>query len=187
MIRIACLAALAALPAAAQDFSAASEARSWNLYAEKPARFEARVVDVLCELTGDCPADCGAGKRQLGLLRSADNVLVLALKNGQPVFSGAAADLAPYCNKVVEVDGLLLDDPELKARNLYQVQTIREGGGEPVKANAFTKAWSRENPDAPGKGPWFRRDPRINADIEAHGYLGLGPEADAAFIKEWFE
>ena len=58
---------LFALPqsAVAQDFSAGSEAESWNLYAEQPARFEAKVVDALCELTGDCPADCGAGKRQL--------------------------------------------------------------------------------------------------------------------------
>ena len=41
------LLALAASPLAAQDFSEGSEAKSWNLYAEVPATFEAEVVDVL--------------------------------------------------------------------------------------------------------------------------------------------
>lgn len=186
MKRLAFAMALLASPALAQDFSAESEAKTWNLYAEKPARFEARVVDLLCELTGDCPADCGAGKRQLGLLRSADGVMVLPLKNGQPAFSGAAADLAPYCGKTVEVDGLMIEDPDLRAKNVYMVQTIREPGGEWQKANQFTKVWARENPDAEGKGPWFRRDPRIKEMIETEGYLGLGLETDEAFIKDWF-
>ena len=55
-----------ALPAGAQDFSQGSEAKTWNLYAEQSARFEAKVVDILCELTGDCPTDCGGGVRQRG-------------------------------------------------------------------------------------------------------------------------
>jgi hypothetical protein len=76
----------APLVAEAQGFSANSEAESWNLYAEQPARFEAKVVDILCEITGDCPADCGAGKRQLGLLRTVDQALVYPNKNGQPSF-----------------------------------------------------------------------------------------------------
>ena len=187
MTRLALLLALIAAPALAQDFSAGSEARSWNLYAEQPARFEARVVDILCELTGDCPVDCGAGKRQIGLIRSADGVMVLAIKNAQPAFSGAAVDMAPYCGQIVEVDGLMIDDPDLKARNLYMVQKVRVGDGEWAKANQFTKVWARENPQARGKGAWFRRDPRIRAIIGATGYLGLGPQVDAAFIKEWFE
>ncbi|MEO0866578.1 MAG: hypothetical protein AAFY39_18815, partial [Pseudomonadota bacterium] len=111
-------ATLMASPLAAQDFSEGSEARSWNLYAEKPARFEARVVDLVCEFTGDCPDDCGAGKRQLGLLRTADDVLVLAMKNSQPAFTGAAVELQPYCNQTITVDGLLIDDPDLGATQL---------------------------------------------------------------------
>lgn len=194
MSRLACLIALLAAPAftsattaSAQDFSANSKAKSWNLYAEKPARFQARVVDLLCELTGDCPADCGAGSRQMGLIRSADNVLVLAMKNGQAAFSGAAVDLAPYCNQLVEVDGLMIDDPDLNARNLYMVQQVRVGDGDWARANQFTKVWAKNNPDAKGKGAWFRRDPRITSVIATIGYLGLGLETDAAFIKEWFE
>lgn len=186
MIRFALIAALFASPAFAQDFSEGSNARSWNLYAEVPATFEAKVVDVLCELTGDCPADCGAGKRQLGLIRTADGVMVLPLKNSQPAFTGAAVDLAPFCGQTVKVDGLMLDDPDLLAKNLYQVQTITSADGETVKANQFTKKWAAEHPEAKGKGAWFRRDPRIKADIAENGYLGLGLEADAAFIADWF-
>ena len=35
-------------------------AEEWGLPEEEVARFEAKVVDVLCELSGDCPAGCGA-------------------------------------------------------------------------------------------------------------------------------
>lgn len=84
-------------PLAAQDFSEGSQAKSWNLYAEVPATFEATVVDLLCTLTGNCPDNCGDGSRQLGLLRSVDNVMILPLKNNQAAFTGAAPDLAAYC------------------------------------------------------------------------------------------
>src|SRR3546814_18758578 len=46
----------------------AQAANSWGLPNEEIVRFEAKVVDVLCELSGDCPADGGAGRRQLGLV-----------------------------------------------------------------------------------------------------------------------
>ncbi|QIE40847.1 hypothetical protein [Meridianimarinicoccus aquatilis] len=174
-------------PLAAQDFSEGSEARSWNLYAEQPARFEARVVDMLCAVTGDCPEDCGGGQRQIGLLRSVDDVLVYPNKNAQPVFSGAAVDLLPFCGADVEVDGLMLDDPDIGARNIYLVQRIRRlDGDEWINAQSWTENWAAQNPDASGEGPWFRRDPRVAAEIEAHGYLGLGLDVDAAFIADWF-
>lgn len=178
--------AIAATPLAAQDFSEGSEARSWNLYAEVPAKFEAQVVDVLCDLTGDCPENCGDGTRQLGLLRSADDVMVLPLKNNQPAFTGAATDLLPYCGQTVTVDGLMIEDEDLNARNIYLVQTVTTADGTTAKANRWTKEWAKANPDAAGKGPWFRRDPRIKAIIAEEGYLGLGLETDAEFIADNF-
>lgn len=180
------LVALVATPLAAQDFSEGSEAETWNLYAEVPARFEAKVVDVLCNLTGDCPENCGDGKRQLGLLRTADDVMVFPLKNNQPAFSGAATDLLPFCEQVVTVDGLLIEDEDLNARNLYLVQTVTSADGTVSKANQWTKEWAKRNPDATGEGPWFRRDPRIADIIAKEGYLGLGLETDAEFIAENF-
>ena len=180
------LLALAASPLAAQDFSEGSEAKSWNLYAEVPATFEAKVVDVLCNLTGNCPDNCGDGTRQLGLIRTADNVMVLPLKNNQPAFTGAATDLAPYCDQTVQVDGLLIEDEDLNASNIYLVQRIKTAAGEWSKASQATKVWAKQFPEAKGKGAWFRRDPRIKEIIGREGYLGLGLDADAAFIEENF-
>ena len=183
------LAALAlALPAAAQDFSEGSQANSWGLLGEENARFEAHVVDILCELAGDCPENCGDGGRQLGLVRTADDVLVLPMKNAQPLFTGAVEDLLPYCGQTVTVDGLLVGEPEATDARFYQVQTILpEGAAEPVPANRFTEVWAEENPEAAqAGGEWFRNDPAVRERIEAEGHLGLGPEADAAFIAEWF-
>ncbi|MHA3976650.1 hypothetical protein ACW9UR_03100 [Halovulum sp. GXIMD14794] len=179
---------LMAVPVAAQDFSEGSEAKEWGLYGESKARFAATVVDPLCELAGECADNCGDGRRQLALLREADNVMVLPLKNGQPVFSGAANELAPFCGQAVEVDGLLITDEELGAQNVYLVQMIRAAGSDEwTPANRWTKDWAEANPDAAGEGPWFRRDPRVLAEIEKEGWLGLGAEADAAFLEEWFQ
>lgn len=179
--------ALLASPLAAQDYSEGSEAKSWNLYAEYPALFEARVVDVICELSGDCPDNCGGGDRQLGLLRTADATLVLATKNNQPAFTGAVVDLLPYCAQDVTVDGLMIDDPDLNANNIYLVQRVKTADGDWSKASQFTTVWAAKNPDAKGKGQWFRRDPRILAEIARKGYLGLGPETDKAFLDYYFE
>lgn len=188
VLAMAAIAMMACAPATAQDFSEGSEAKSWNLYAEQPARFTATVVDLLCEMTGDCPEDCGAGLRQMGLIREADGVLITVMKNSQPAFTGGARELAPFCGQMVEVDGLMLEDDFLGATNVYLVQTIRaEGDTEWTKANTWTKKWAAQFPEAKGKGPWFRRDPRINADIAENGYLGLGLEADAEFIAEEYK
>lgn len=186
------LGAALALPAAAQDadphaFEAGSEAKPWNLYAEIPARFEARVVDLLCEVAGECAPECGGGDRQLGLVRAADGVLVFPNKNAQPLFTGAAAELLPYCGRDVEVDGLLLDDPDLGAVNVYLVQRIR-GLDEPewTAADRWTTVWAEETPEADGPGPWFRRDPRVAAHVAADGWFGLGLEEDAAILRELY-
>jgi hypothetical protein len=184
--------ALLASPAlAAGEFAAGSKAKSWSLLGEENALFEGTVTDALCAITGDCPADCGAGKRQMGVLRGADGQFLLASKNTQPAFTGANVDLAPYCGKQVEVDGLLVGDPEvtpsLGGAKLFQIQTVRLlGEAAAAKTNRWTKDWKTRNGDAAGKGPWFRRDPKVNAEIEANGRLGLGHEADQIYIEENF-
>lgn len=188
----AALVALLASPALAQsDFSAGSQAKSWNLLGEEKAKFEGVAIDALCVLTGDCPSDCGAGKRQMGILRSVDGAFLLANKNGQPAFTGATVDLAPYCGETVEIDGLLVGDkdvtPGLGTGRLLQVQTVQRIDEEAVqKTNLWTKDWAERNPDVGGEGPWFRRDPKVTAEIEANGRLGLGAEADQKFIDENF-
>jgi hypothetical protein len=184
--------ALLASPALAEgEFAAGSKAKSWNLLGQENALFEGKVVDVLCALTGDCPADCGAGKRQMGILRASDGKFLLVNKNGQPAFTGATVDLAPYCGQTVEVDGLLVGDPEVTPgignAKVFQVQTIRAAGADKaVKTNLWTKEWKKRNADVGGKGPWFRRDPNVGAEIEANGRLGLGAEADQLYIEDNF-
>ena len=170
-------------------YSKGSQAKNWNLLGQEKALFEAKVVDILCELTGDCPDNCGDGRRQLGLLRADDGRLLLANKNIQPAFTGANLDLLPYCNQDVEVDGLLVGLEDYTPAKMYQVQLIRKKGEtEWSKTNRWTKEWAKANPEpAKAKGPWFRKDPRINALIEKDGYLGLGLEKDEEFKKYLFE
>ncbi|MCB1493349.1 MAG: hypothetical protein KDJ77_16415, partial [Rhodobiaceae bacterium] len=97
---------------------------------------------ILCELTGDCPADCGAGVRQLGIVREADGALVPVLKNSQAAFNGAIPDLLPYCGKAVDVDGVLVGDEDATSTKVYMVQLIREqGAGDWQKTTQWTKAW----------------------------------------------
>ena len=194
MIRVLIAGALAALiavqapsPAVAQDFSEGSQAKGWNgLQGREPARFKAKVVDILCELTGECVEKCGEGRRQMGLLREADGKLILAGKNNQASFNGATVDLYPYCGQTVTVDGLMVGNPELTATKYMQVQLIhREGAENPAQAKRWTRVWNRANPEAAKKkGPWFRKDPAVAAAIEKNGWLGLGAEADKTFIEE---
>lgn len=170
------------------DYSANSQAKSWNLFGEEKARFTGKVTDAICGLTGDCPDDCGGGNRQMVVIREDDDRMFLANKNGQPIFSGAAYDLAKYCGQMVEVDGLLVGDsditPGLEAK-LLQIQLIRPiEDKEFAKTNNFTKVWSAKYPEAKGKGPWFRRDPAIKAQIEKTGYFGLGHEVDEKYLEE---
>ena len=179
------LAAIAAASLAVPSAVSAqeSQAKSWGLTGEEMAVLSGRVVDIMCELSGDCPDDCGGGDRQLGLV-TIEGQLVAVGKNTQTSFNGAVEDLLPYCNKDVDVDGLWVGHSGFK---FYQVQFIREqGASEFSKANLWTGRWAEKFPDAQGQGPWFRRDPRVLKHIEERGYLGLGDEADTAFIKDWY-
>jgi hypothetical protein len=158
-----------------------SQAEVWGLQNEEPTLHSGKVVDVLCELTKDCPAQCGAGKRQLGLLTNAGK-LVLVAKNAQPLFNGAVPDLLPYCQKMVDVDGLTAGDEN---NRIFQLQLIREQGAQQWnKAELWTQAWQKNNPTiATSVDEWFYHDPRIAKQIEANGYLGLGAAADREFAK----
>ena len=121
-------------------------------------------------------------------MRAVDNVLVFPNKNSQAAFTGASAELLPFCGMDVQVDGLLLDDPDLGATNIYLVQMIRKIGDEEwTTANSWTKKWAEAHPEAAGKGPWFRRDPRVLAEIAREGYFGLGQDRESAIKAEVFE
>ncbi len=176
--------------ASAQDyrFEEGSNARSWNLFAESNATFSGTVVDLTCEVTGDCVDNCGDGARQLGILRASDGVLVNVQKNAQQVFTGGARDLLPFCGQEVDVDGLLLTDEDLGAVNMYLVQFVRPTGSEDwTEANQWQVGWQADNPDWAGDGRWYRRDQDIRAQLDSTGYFGLGLERDAEIKAEVFE
>ncbi len=190
LLKVLPLATLAAMTGgnvfAESKYSEGSKAREYGFQDEEKASFSGKVVDVLCEVAGNCVAQCGGGARILGIVRDADNALVMVLKNGQFSFNGPVEDLAPYCNQKVDVDGLLIADPEDYGAKFYMVQLIRKSGeAEWGKANKWTGAWKKKNPEvAKGKGPWFRRDLRVLKQIEATGYFGLGLEADEKYRAE---
>ena len=149
-------------------------ADEWGIEHEEATRFEATVVDILCELTGDCPAGCGGGKRQLGLLRD-DGTLLLAAKNFDP-FAGAVNDLISFCGKRIVADGLLIRDP---AMPLFALQFKRLApDGEWSRGNGFSKDWA-ERYGADKAPEWFRHDPTVKgmiADDGVFGIPGLKPE-----------
>jgi len=171
-------------------FAERSQAREWGLSGEEKATFTGKVVDITCELAGDCADNCGNGNRNLGIVREADNVLVLVMKNSQAAFNGAVEDLLPYCNKRVDVDGVLVGADEFVTAKFYMVQSIREAGApEWSKANLWTKRWAEKNPNATTpsgstKGPWFRRDPRVLKQLAKDGHFGLGLEVDQQYILD---
>lgn len=153
--------------------SAAHAAESWNLPGEEPASFTAKVVDVQCALTGDCPRDCGAGRRQLGLL-TAENRLVLAMKSVTP-FAGAVRDLLPYCGQTITVDGLFATN---EGSRVFALQRLKPPRGQWISAGRFLTDWAKANKvatDGDKAAEWFRHDPTVAKLIATDGKLGLGP------------
>ena len=165
-MRMRILSALAGLLLAAGPAFAAEE---WGIDHEEKARLTATVVDIACVLTGDCPENCGGGKRQLGLL-TGEGRLIPAAKNFDP-FAGALADLLPFCGRDIVVDGLLIENPKLP---MFAIQFKKPAGpdGEWARGNWFVKDWARANPGKPA-GQWFRHDARIAAKIARTGKLGI--------------
>ena len=146
----------------------ARAAEEWGIDHEKKARIEAKVVDILCELSGDCPKNCGGGKQQLGLLRD-DGKLVLAIKNFDP-FAGAVVDLIDFCNRRITADGLYIANPKLP---MFVLQFKRLApDGKWSRANWFVKRWAEAH-GAKNKGKWFRHDPAITRAIAEDGVFGI--------------
>ena len=133
---------------------------------ETVVSFEARVVDLACEIGGTCPANCGDGKRQFGLL-TRDGKLRPAVK-ALTLFAGPSFDLLPYCGKSVFVDGLLVENPKL---TLYFVQGIRTTpAGEFAASDAFEKQWTAAHG---ASEEWMRNDPLVKSIIAKDGILGI--------------
>ena len=138
----------------------ANAAEPWGIDHEKIAQFTARVVDVACTLKGDCPPNCGDGRRQLGLLTE-DGKLRMAAK-GSTDFAGAVHDLLPYCGKTIEVDGLLIENPAI---TIFMAQRLREGADKPwIATTRFAADWEALRfPASDVIGPLVTTRPRLTA------------------------
>ncbi len=146
--------------------SSAMAADSFGLENEQVVEIEGRVVDIACALKGDCPRDCGGGKRLLGLL-TADGKLRMATK-GATDFAAPTLDLLPYCGKTIQADALLIDKP---AMTVVMVQNIREMASQPwVPTTKFEADAESRN----GKAEfWMRNDPTVKRIIDKDGVLGV--------------
>ena len=170
------------LGAALLAAGSAQAANSWGLIGEEIVRFDAKVVDILCELNGDCPANCGDGSRQLGLLTS-DNELIMPIKNAT-AFSGSVDELIGFCGKTVTADGLFSTNRGYK---VFAIQFVREApDGKWQGANRFLSNWAEaQGVDKKSKTArqWFRNDPTVIELIEKEGKLGLGPAEDQKYLE----
>ena len=158
----------------------ANAAEKWGLPDEKIVRFEATVVDILCELTGDCPKSCGGGKRQLGLVNDKGK-LILPLKNSV-IFAGVAAELIEFCGQKVIADGLITTNRGYSVMALQFVKRAPDGAWQ--RTNRFLPKWAKQNgvdPKGNNAKRWFENDPRIRALIAKDGKLGLGLAADREY------
>jgi hypothetical protein len=132
-----------------------------------------KVVDVACELTRDCPAQCGAGRRQLGI-KTDDGKLLLAAKNAVN-FMGSSRELLPYCGEEIWVDGVTTTN---FGTTLLMVQRYRIS--EKVQWRDATQSlldWAKANkvnPDSPQAEEWMRNDPLVKKAVAKRGKTGVG-------------
>ncbi len=133
---------------------------------EKLIEMEGVVVDVLCELIGSCPKNCGDGKRLLGIKTSDGEVTPIA--KGAPIFANATETALPFCGKKAYFDGLLIENPKMR---VYYVQRYRaDKAAEWKDDDGFDVAWVKKN----GKSDeWYRNDPIVKATIGDKGMLGI--------------
>jgi len=155
------------------------EVAAWPVTNAEQSAVTGTVVDVLCELSGNCADNCGEGKRQLAI-KTEINGTVLVSKN-LTNYSGAADDLWPFCGEMVEVNGLFTDHKDVR---FFQAQNIRKPGGQWQQTTGYLQAWSNRSgqPTSLAKD-WQYHDARVKAIIERDGRLGLGPEADNEYFK----
>ncbi|MGI9412391.1 MAG: hypothetical protein ACR2PM_01905 [Hyphomicrobiales bacterium] len=153
---------------------AAQAAQEWGIDNEVKTRVDAKVVDLLCEVTGQCAANCGDGKRQLGLLLD-DGRLVPVVKNFD-IFAGGTADLIQFCGKKITADGLMINNPKMP---MFAIQFKRLApDGKWSRANGWGKDWSKRN-GGKKSNQWFKSDPLVLKTLKddgVYGIPGLKPE-----------
>jgi len=153
---------------------------SWPVTNGEESELTGTVVDVLCELNGNCANNCGDGKRQLAI-KTEDSRTILVSKN-LTNYTGAVVELSPYCDQVVDLNGLFT---EHKGVRFFQVQNVRPVGGQWQRATGYLQAWSdRTGRPLSEASNWQDNDERVREIIERDGVLGLGREADQEYLGQ---
>ncbi len=152
---------------------------NWPITAAEQAALSGSVVDVLCELSGNCADNCGDGSRQLGI-KTGDQGLILISKN-LTNYTGAADELIGFCGRPVEINGLFTDHEGVR---FFQVQNMREPGGQWKKATQFNQAWAKRSGKPVGlAGKWYLNDGRVDEVLTKDGRLGIGIDADEEYFQ----
>jgi hypothetical protein len=139
---------------------------------EEEVTTQGKVVDVSCELTKDCPAQCGAGKHQLGI-KTADGKLLLAEKNAVN-FMGSTRDLLPYCGKDIWVDGVTTNNYGTRLLMVQRYKTSEKD--EWRDANQSIIEWAKAHnvkPDSEQAENWMRNDPTVKTAVAKKGRAGV--------------
>lgn len=153
------------------------EVERWQISGVEVAAISGEVVDLLCEVSGNCADQCGAGKRQIGIKTDTGTVLVSKDLN---LYSGGAEQLWRYCGETLEVNGLFTETGNIR---MFQVQNIRKPGEAWQSTSQFLTTWAEQNGTTVSEAKrWYLKDPRITEILERDGRLGLGPEADKEFL-----
>jgi len=159
----------------------AGKVESWPITGAEESQFSGTVVDVLCELGGNCANECGQGTRQLAIKSPDNNIGTVLVAKNLANYSGAADELWQLCGQQVDLNGLFT---EHKGVRFFQVQNIRESGGQWQKANKYLSAWVERSGKSPQQAKnWQDHDERVKDIIERDGRLGLGTEADQDYFK----
>jgi len=157
------------------------EIESWPITAAEKNQFSGKVVDVQCELTGNCADNCGNGKRQLAIKTQNKKLGTVLIAKNLNNYTGAVDELSQFCGQQIDLNGLFT---EHRGVRFFQIQNLRPSGGEWQKATNYLNAWVERSGKTPQQAVvWHNHDERIKAIIERDGRVGLGPQADQDYFK----
>jgi len=149
------------------------EVERWGISGVEVAELSGEVVDVLCELSGNCTDQCGAGTRQLGFKTQQGTVLISKDINR---YTGAAEELWPFCEQQLVVNGQFTETGNTR---IFQVQNVRLPDGPWMSTSRFIEKWAQENNETVSAARrWYLKDTRVKTILDKDGLYGLGPDAD---------
>lgn len=157
----------------------AGKVDQWGISGSEVAELSGDVVDILCEVSGDCVERCGAGNRQLGI-RTDEKVVLIAKDINN--YTGGAEELWPFCNQPLTVNGQFTETGDTR---FFQIQNVREPGGPWMSTTRFLEVWAEKNDkDLATAKRWYRHDPRVRTTLEQDGLLGLGEDVDRDYFGQ---